>query len=126
MFSRWQNYAIDGTIYGIKISTTLAIMDDTRLATQAGNTFEFDQFMGSAVVPELQMTSWRPYNFDHKEKFRRTLALYETAIKHNWPLTNCLQNLNELKSVVDIWIQNQQKIRPRTVIPLVPIDFGTK
>jgi hypothetical protein len=126
MFSRWQNYAVDGTIYGIRLSTTLAIIDDTRLAAQVGNTFEFDQFMGGNIGPELQMTSWRSPDLDHKEKFRRTLALYEAAIKYNWPLTNCLQNITELKSVVDKWIHNQHKILPRKVIPLVSVDSNAK
>ena len=119
MFRRWQPYAVDGTIYGIKISPTLAIMDRTRLQREEGLTFEFDHFDVPDISYELQMTSWHSKGLDHREKFRRTVAIYEAAIKYNWPLTNCIQSITELKQIVETWNTHQHVMRARKVIPLI-------
>jgi hypothetical protein len=121
MFKRWQNYAIDGTIYGIKLSPTLAILEGTPLHSQLGKQFELEQFSHD-VPPELLARSWKvPSNPDltHKEKFRRVLALYEEAIKYKWPLTNCLQSLNEVESSLKITIKNKPNIVSKKFFPLL-------
>jgi Radical SAM superfamily len=109
MFPRWQNYAVDGTIFGIRISSMLNILEGTRLEKQQGSLFEFENFDHfrdpDQLPPYFKGTTWKSNDTSHKEKFRRTLALYEAAIEHDWPLTNCLQSLNELKRVVDTWSQ---------------------
>lgn len=120
MFPRWQSYAVDGTIYGIRLSTTLSILDNTPLATQVGTAFEFEQFTHD-VAPDVYMSAWHvPGNpeLTHKEKFRRTVALYEAAMDYNWPLTNCLQNINELKSAISSMHKSQQFLVPRRSFPI--------
>jgi len=120
MFSRWQPYAVDGTIYGIRLSSTLSILDNTPLAKQIGTAFELDQYAHD-VSPEIRFSSWHvPTNpeLTHKEKFRRTVALYEAAIDYKWPLTNCLQSINELKSVVSSMSQEQHFLLPRRSFPI--------
>jgi hypothetical protein len=124
MFKRWQNYAVDGTIYGIKLSTTLSVLEGTPLYAQEGKQFEFESF--SHDVPlELSARSWTvPTNPDltHKEKFRRVLALYEEAIKYKWPLTNCLQCLNELESSLKITIKNKPNLISKKTFPILTVN----
>jgi hypothetical protein len=122
MFRRWQNYAVDGTIYGIRISNTLSMLEKTRILSQEGNTFVFDQFTDEDIAHELQASAWRSPGLDQREKFRRTLNLYNEAIKYKWPLTNCLQNISSLNSVVDSWINNQHKIVSKKTIPIVSLN----
>jgi len=121
MFSRWQNYAVDGTIFGIKIATSLALLEGTPLVDQAlGRGLEIETFSHD-VPSHIIGTSWYvPTNPDltHKEKFRRVLALHEEAIKYKWPLTNCLQSLHELQSHLESMIKVEKFIKPRKIIPL--------
>lgn len=117
MFARWQNYAVDGTIYGIRISSTLMIIDNTRLSDQVGKSFEFDYFDDDIMV-DFKERPWRDSNMSYREKFRRTLALYEAAIKYKWPLTNSIQNLNELKQKIDAWTQVQHKLKSKIFVPI--------
>lgn len=119
MFKRWQPYAVDGTIYGIRMSNTLGIINTSRLAKEQGNAFEFEKFNMEQLNEGFQWTmsqSW--YNeknptLTHREKFRRTLALYEAAIEYNWPLSNSLQVINELHSTLLNWQKIQPNILPR-------------
>lgn len=120
MFKRWQNYAIDGTIYGIVIASMLSVLDGTSMSQQAGKDFFFDQYSHD-VPPETVSRSWySPANPDltHREKLRRVLALYEEAIKYKWPLTNCLQKINEIRSVALTMSESAKYILPRKVIPI--------
>jgi hypothetical protein len=94
-------------------------MDRTRLQREEGLTFEFDHFDVPDISYELQMTSWHSKGLDHREKFRRTVAIYEAAIKYNWPLTNCIQSITELKQIVETWNTHQHVMRARKVIPLI-------
>lgn len=122
MFSRWRPYAVDGTIYGVRISPTLSVLENTRLAARQGIDFDLEKFNGHDVPMQVVLTSWKvPANPDltHKEKFRRTLAIYEAAIENNWPLVNRLQNLNELRSLVKNWGEQSSKYIVRKVIPII-------
>lgn len=115
MFSRWQNYAVDGTIFGIAMGPTLSILDHTPLAAQEHSLWTHDQFQ-QTPSPEVMSTAWRvPTNPDltHREKFRRSLAIYETALEYNWPLVNPLQKISELKQYVTKWVQLQDHIVPQ-------------
>lgn len=121
MFKRWQNYAVDGTIYGIRLSTTLAVLEGTPFyRDQIGRTTEFESFshdMSAELLARFWFTPSNP-ELTHREKYRRVLALYEEAIKYKWPLTDCLQNLNELKAAVASIIKQEPYIKPRKIIPL--------
>jgi hypothetical protein len=81
--------------------------------------FDFEKFDMTHLNEGFQWTmsqSW--YNeknptLTHREKFRRTLALYEAAIEYNWPLSNSLQVVNELHSTLVNWKKIQPIILPR-------------
>jgi hypothetical protein len=122
MFKRWQNYAVDGTIYGIRLSNTLTIFEGTPLYDlKEGKIFEFETFSHNTSAELIGRSWYVPTNPDltHHEKYRRVLALYEEAIKYNWPITNCLQSLHELKSAVISSQKHEQYILPRKIIPLI-------
>ena len=121
MFSRWRPYAVDGTIFGINISTTLSILNNTRLHAQQGSIFNFDDLHDSSSI-ELQSLTWYSESnplLTHQENFRRTLALYKAAIENNWPLTNRLQQLHQLKATLTAWTNNT--ILPKSIIPIKAI-----
>jgi hypothetical protein len=126
MFKRWRPYAVDGTIYGIKISTTLGILNNTRLWKKQGQEFIFDSTVDRTT--ELQAAAWKvPHNPDltHKEKFRRTIALYEAAIDNNWPLTNQLQSLHELRSTIISWKSATDNQTSQHIIPITKLKNNT-
>lgn len=122
MFKRWQNYAVDGTIYGIRISNVLTILEDTPLyKNHKGKLFDFES-ISHDLPAEIIGRSWHcPTNpeLTQHERYRRVLALYEEAIKYNWPLTNCLQNLHELKSAVISTTKNKKELTSKKIIPIV-------
>lgn len=120
MFERWQNYAVDGTIFGIKISTALALLDGTPISRQIGKEIQIERFTHD-VPSYISHIAWYVSDnpdLTHKEKFRRVLALHEQAIKYKWPLTNCLQSLHELQSLLEATIKFEKSIKPRKIIPL--------
>lgn len=120
MFKRWQNYAIDGTIYGIRISPMLSVLDGTPMSQQIGKDFHFEEFSYDVSIETRSRSWYTPTNptLTHTEKLRRVLALYEEAIKYKWPLTNCLQNLSEIKSAVLSLTEYKKYILPRKMIPI--------
>ena len=122
MFKRWRPYAVDGTIYGIRISPTLSVLDNTRLAAKEGIDFTLEKFNSHDIPVQVMSTSWKvPANPDltHKEKFRRTLAIYEAAIENNWPLTNRLQSLHELQSTILSWKSVHKNQSTQRIIPII-------
>jgi hypothetical protein len=103
MFKRWQNYAVDGTIYGVNISTTLGISEKTPLKKQEGQLFDFDPLSKNSKSINVKSFMWLSKvepDLQHKEKFQRTLALYKEAIKYDWPVVNPKQKVTELESAV--------------------------
>lgn len=114
MFPRWQNYAVDGTIYGFALAPTLGITNDTPLHKQQ-NDLWYQEQINTNVSEELMATAWyNPGNptLTHKEKFRRSLAIYETAMRYNWPIANPLMRINELKLYITKWLDLQDHIAP--------------
>jgi hypothetical protein len=107
MFKRWQHYAIDGTIYGLNLSPTLMILDGAPIKKSEGKSFEFDSVNDStdSFRKTVMWISKSQPDLQHKEKFRRTLALYKEAIKYKWPLVNRKHKLMELESAV-LAVQN--------------------
>jgi hypothetical protein len=114
MFKRWRNYAVDGTIFGIRVSPVTVAIPNTRLHAQQSHAFEFDH----EVPKEIAYSAWRSKSnpeLTHKEKIRRTLAIYEAAIDNDWPLNNRIKNLQELKYFINAF----SKIpKPKTMIPI--------
>ena len=114
MFKRWRNYAVDGTIFGIRVSPVTVAIPNTRLYAQQSHAFEFDH----EVPKEIAYSAWRSKSnpeLTHKEKIRRTLAIYEAAIDNDWPLNNRIKNLQELKYFIDAF---SEITKPKTMIPI--------
>jgi hypothetical protein len=114
MFKRWRNYAVDGTIFGIRVSPVTVAIPNTRLHAQQSHAFEFDH----EVPKEIAYSAWRSKSnpeLTHKEKIRRTLAIYEAAIDNDWPLNNRIKNLQELKYFIDAFAKIPN---PKTIIPI--------
>lgn len=100
IFERWQNYAVDGTIYGINISATLGITEASPLSKSEGIDFEFPNidYIDKSMAKPIMWVSRSQPTLTHKEKFQRTLNLYKEVIKYNWPLVNRKQKLRELEA----------------------------
>jgi hypothetical protein len=114
MFKRWRNYAVDGTIFGIRVSPVTVAIPGTRLHAQQSHAFEFDH----EVPREIAYSAWRSKSnpeLTHKEKIRRTLAIYEAAIDNDWPLNNRIKNLQELKYFIDAFAKIP---KPKPIIPI--------
>lgn len=102
MFKRWQNYAVDGTIYGVNISSTLAIIETTPLARQENIDFVFPEttYQNKTMTKPLMWLSAKDPTFTHKEKFQRSADVYKEALKCKWPIVNRKQKIAELESAV--------------------------
>jgi hypothetical protein len=115
IFPRWQNYAVDGTIYGISINLPLNIMDNTPLQELVNKELFFpDQDAPSwRIAPSgLKTMMWlnpKMPELTFAERYKRTMAITEQAIKHNWSITNCEVKMREIKSVLENYKKFTQK-----------------
>lgn len=102
IFRRWQCYAVDGTIFGMRVSATLNIMPKSPLGRELGKTIFLENLAAHDVGAELAVSAWqKPSNnsLSYRERLRRSLAIYREAMKYQWPITNSVQNLNELRAM---------------------------
>lgn len=103
IFKRWQNYAVDGTIHGMALNATLTIMENAPLKNLVDNQELMLDHVGDAV-PGLKNVLWinpkRP-ELSFIERYRRTVAIIEEAIKYNWNITSRETKLRELKSLLE-------------------------
>lgn len=98
IFPRWRRYALDGTIAGINLTTNVEMLQTAPIWQDHG--VEYDLDPGYSTKPgNVQRMAWisrsRP-ELTHHEKMRRTLAIFEAALEHDWPINNCAIKLNEL------------------------------
>lgn len=92
LFPRWQKYVASGTVTGIELGSTLAIIEHSPVGINA------DQL-------EISMINNKPYLWQSgknpdltiAERFRRRAELHREAIKYNWPITRGLYRLNTIK-----------------------------
>lgn len=100
VFPRWKHFAVDGTILGLGLTSTVDMMPTAPVGKLEGKEYFFDPIISTDNL-KLRGMSWlNPRNpgLTHKEKFRRTLAVYDTAIQNQWPLHDRVAKLMELKS----------------------------
>ena len=103
IFPRWKHFAVDGTILGLSLTSTVDMMPTAPVGKLEGIEYFFDPVI-SENNPKLRGMAWlNPRNpgLTHKEKFRRTLAVYDTAIQNQWPLHNRISKLMELKTTME-------------------------
>jgi radical SAM superfamily enzyme YgiQ (UPF0313 family) len=98
MFKRFRKYAVYGTISGLECGSA-AIIHDTPLAHWAvENKLNYDP---NAIHGDNRLW-YNPNNptLTVKERVRRQLELYETAIENNWPINHVSANLRYMKALL--------------------------
>jgi len=106
IFPRWQNYAADGTIFGIAVSPTLSILENTPVRDELlGNDLFLENNSKSAIKTMLWHNK-KNESLTIKERFRRSLAILETASEYNWNVANRQTILNELKASIETIYDN--------------------
>jgi hypothetical protein len=100
IFPRWQNYAVDGTIFGIATSPTLAVLENTPVSHSNDLIMPVQQFDNSVAKTMFWMNK-KNLELTMHERFRRSLAVLEEAVKYNWNITNQHTKFNELKHAVE-------------------------
>jgi hypothetical protein len=102
IFPRWQPFAVDGTILGLSLTNTVEMLPTAPVGKLEGKEYFLDPVTGDN--PKLKAMAWlNPHNpqLTHKEKFRRTLAVYDTAIRNRWPVHNRIAKLLELRTTME-------------------------
>lgn len=102
IFPRWQNYALDGTIAGINMTTSLNMLTTAPIWKEHGVEYDLDPRYNQATISVKNIT-WMSRScpeLTHHEKMRRALAIFEQALKYDWPINNCVIKLNELLKTI--------------------------
>lgn len=100
MFPRWQNYAADGTIFGIVTSPTLTALANTPISRSDELIMPTEEFNNPSVKPMFWMNK-KNLELTMHERFRRSLAVIEEAVKYNWNVANKINKLNELRAAIE-------------------------
>jgi radical SAM superfamily enzyme YgiQ (UPF0313 family) len=113
IFKRWQNYAADGTIFGISINPPLAILPNTPLASE--HVVEL-QDLPEAVASGIKNLLWvNPNNpeLTFVERYRRTYEITNEATRYGWNIQNKQVRLNEIKAALQSYmdLKNQNLLR---------------
>lgn len=102
IFKRWQNYAVDGTIHGIALNPPLGFLEHTPLHQLIDKEVFFQKTNTSSKnLKTLMWINPKMPELNFKERYRRTVAIAEEAIKYNWNITNREMKLREIKSVLE-------------------------
>lgn len=117
IFKRWQNYAVDGTIFGVAVNPPLAVLPGAPLGTDANNlVFELADEINS-----FESLLWT--NPDHPEltfveRFRRAVEITKEASRYNWNIQNKHVKLNEIKASLQSYLDLKSKNLLKTSIPI--------
>jgi hypothetical protein len=102
IFQRWQNFAVDGTIHGISLNPPLGLMNNTPLQKLVDKELFFQN--NENAQGQLKNLMWinpKMPELSFKERYRRTIAIAEEAIKYNWNITNREIKLREIKAALE-------------------------
>jgi len=102
IFQRWQNFAVDGTIHGISVNPPLGLGENTPLQSLVNKELFFHN--NENAQGQLKGLMWinpKMPELSLKERYRRTIAITEEAIKYNWNITNREMKLREIKAVLE-------------------------
>lgn len=102
IFQRWQNFAVDGTIHGILVNPPLGLMENTPLESLVNKELFFHN--NENAQGQLKGLMWinpKMPELSLKERYRRTIAITEEAIKYNWNIINSDMKLREFKAVLE-------------------------
>lgn len=104
IFKRWQNFAVDGTIHSIALNPPLGLMDNTPLQNLVNKELFFQNNDNDKAQKHLKTLMWinpKLPDLSFKERYRRTVAIAEEAIKYNWNITNREIKLREIKAALE-------------------------
>jgi hypothetical protein len=104
IFARWQNYAVDGTIFGLSVNPPLGINPNTPVSKLVNKEIIFPDTSVNESIKGLTWISPNRPELTFKERYRRTVAITEEAIKYNWNITNKVIKLNEIATVLQTYI----------------------
>jgi hypothetical protein len=110
IFKRWENYAVDGTILGMIPNPPLVILPNTPLAGQLDKE---GVFLESHMKESLSTLAWvnpNNPNLTFAERYRRSIAIINEAIKHHWNVQNGTMKLNEIKSILQSYLESKDQI----------------
>lgn len=101
IFSRWKNYAVDGTITNVTISPSLTILENTPLEELLGSELLFNNTdIPGDIMKRHNWISLSNPDLTFKERYRRTVAIIEEASKNHWNLNNNYLRLTEIKKIL--------------------------
>lgn len=109
LFSRWQKFVASGTISGIELGSTLAVIDHTPVSINA------DQHR-LVVIDDKPYLWYSENNPDLTiwERYRRRMETHREAIKYKWPVTRGLYRLSTIHQNLQESIEYlQQNPMPR-------------
>jgi hypothetical protein len=98
IFPRWQRFALDGTIAGMNLTTNVEMLHTAPIWQQHGIEYDFDPRYadGNSQIQRMAWVSRSRPELTHHEKMRRTLAIFEQAVRYDWPINNAMIKINEL------------------------------
>jgi hypothetical protein len=110
IFPRWQRYAVDGTIFGLSINPPLALLPNTPNQRLLDEKILIKESFAklSPVLKDIAWINPAMPELSFKERYRRTLAITQEAVKYNWNITNKQTKLNEIKQALTSYIQASQ------------------
>jgi hypothetical protein len=111
IFSRWQRYAVDGTLFGLSINPPLAVLPNTPIHNLLKEKILIKESIGqlSPVLKDLTWLNPAMPELSFKERYRRTLAITQEAVKYNWNIVNKNTKLNEIKQSLTSYIEASKK-----------------
>ena len=123
IFKRWENYAADGTIFGITINPPLALLPGTPLRSLLDDDVVF---LEDGVKDSLKELAWINPDLPEltfAERYRRTMEITKQAVKHHWNIQNKHVKLNEIKSTLQSYLDSDLSIntpiKKSSVIPII-------
>lgn len=100
MFRRWQRYVATGVIASATLAPAVMALNNTPLTNDNHHyNLDFDPKYIDDIQEYLWFNKDNP-ELDEKERFRRSLAIWQQAIKYKWPIQEAEQKLLTLHSLI--------------------------
>lgn len=107
-FPRWQKYVATGTISAFYIAEFVMALKGTPLL---GQDYELQMYDGEQDIDEeIFWMNLKNKNLTFNERFRRTIAIHEQAVKYKYPVTNLFNRLQTLISTIEKYNKNKFEI----------------
>lgn len=100
MFIRWRRYVANGVITSITIAPALAVLKNTPILEDYHKDIKFYETENNVLREMLWRNELNPELTIH-ERYRRTLAIYQQALKYKWPVNEAQRKLLSLESIIN-------------------------